>query len=890
MDTANTMTVTIDAPVEEESSSERIIGVGIDGASSSADDDDDNDASNGSNKGILATSSQSNAHNINNHVKDQKECTTVVITVGRMMNTAKTTTAESSSSCCSMGANARRGPAGDDNKNNIMTGTPSTFVESKHSTLLDPNTKHVCNSVSESDDDDVVDEDEDNNDDDDNNSTLSQQSFDISIQEVHVCERELQRCTMLRQMDDGVVMEGLAVETTDADDDDGNQQQQQIKTHNEMNPGIVYDDVTTPASKARRGNAANIKNKVLERKQSIGSRDNSKSSTNSKSCSLSKSSKVNSEESIQPILLQIVTSASNSSPFTTTRLSLGIDISYSLPVITYIQPSSPLVGYVETGDVIVYVDGRSSADFSYADLMKMLNGGDVDGVNGAAYSCGVKAKSSGGGVNNVEEKGGTIVRRLVILPGKNSRRRRRRLYSSITALDNSSEAVEDGGAGSVNDKKVKEVERLNDGGDGKGATSSLEGVPVVVATSSETRLASDSSSTVASVLVGVDVLVRSDGAQHNTINNNNNSSLEIIPKKSGLMIDTKNHSIHPAIPSPPAISVYSINTTTVNPSLTINTNPAIVTPAATTIKQQISSNEKDAKQEITPRTASPSTTANTKTSFDDALEGLPAPPSLSSSASDGTTTQKKIGGDLTKQQVGDDQEEVIGSCKEENDAIAVEESSEQTQQREKVGETQKDPSAVQLDKPTPPFLNTVEQKEDGKPEEVILASVEQVQTPPPQQHYDLDEAEDFRKQRRNRPAPDIEVISVQNCTGGGANYDGEDISTIYGGTWNATLQSATMHRMEDNLGFMEEGRATALYDYNTASQLKLLGLNDSVSRSREAQARKQYYDKQDADVKEQLLKQLRKRHRMIEGFFVTLICVSIGALVVILATVLKKGG
>jgi hypothetical protein len=73
---------------------------------------------------------------------------------------------------------------------------------------------------------------------------------------------------------------------------------------------------------------------------------------------------------IQPLLIQIP----KSSP-----IPLGIDIDMVLPIVSFIQPYSPLRHYVAVGDILLFVNGRSVMDLTHVELYSLLN--NVDNKN-----------------------------------------------------------------------------------------------------------------------------------------------------------------------------------------------------------------------------------------------------------------------------------------------------------------------------------------------------------------------------------------------------------------------------------------------------------------------------------------------------------------------------
>lgn len=79
---------------------------------------------------------------------------------------------------------------------------------------------------------------------------------------------------------------------------------------------------------------------------------------------------------IQPLLIQLP----NTTP-------VGIDIDMVLPVVSYIQPFSPLRYHIEVGDIIIYINGKSVMDLTHMELCQQLNGrkktktSSIDDVN-----------------------------------------------------------------------------------------------------------------------------------------------------------------------------------------------------------------------------------------------------------------------------------------------------------------------------------------------------------------------------------------------------------------------------------------------------------------------------------------------------------------------------
>ena len=143
------------------------------------------------------------------------------------------------------------------------------------------------------------------------------------------------------------------------------------------------------------------------------------------------------------------------------------------------------------------------------------------------------------------------------------------------------------------------------------------------------------------------------------------------------------------------------------------------------------------------------------------------------------------------------------------------------------------------------------------------------------------------------------------------NSPGDEVSTIYGGRWDPALQyNATAgRRVEDVLGYMEEGSyggilcpderrvlrggrdcgSTVKYDPNTYSQLHLLGLkrSDSQQYRQDAKVRKKRLEQHERARRMEVSDGLKKQQRCVEGSLVSLIALSVVALIIILVLVLR---
>jgi hypothetical protein len=141
------------------------------------------------------------------------------------------------------------------------------------------------------------------------------------------------------------------------------------------------------------------------------------------------------------------------------------------------------------------------------------------------------------------------------------------------------------------------------------------------------------------------------------------------------------------------------------------------------------------------------------------------------------------------------------------------------------------------------------------------------QDPSPQEEeHDWEKLE---QKRRKRPPPTFDTITIDyGCE--------EDVSTIFGGKYNPSLYASNA-RLEDNI--------TDNYDPNNLSQLKLHGVPPNLLQQ-ESLARKLALEDQDHQRKLERLNLLKRRHCIVEGiigvFIFMAVVVLIGVLVVAL--------
>jgi len=154
-----------------------------------------------------------------------------------------------------------------------------------------------------------------------------------------------------------------------------------------------------------------------------------------------------------------------------------------------------------------------------------------------------------------------------------------------------------------------------------------------------------------------------------------------------------------------------------------------------------------------------------------------------------------------------------------------------------------------------------------------------------------------RAERRNRAAPNIEFIHV-----GDSSSRACDLSTIYGGRWDPACHTA--HRVEDTLGYMEQGYGVILSSVagslaGTAADPShclpdrtcrgMLGLGPDLTRvERDSRVRQAQLAEHEREAADGIVKRLKKQQRAVEGGLLVLILISIAVLVVVAVMVTKK--
>ncbi|KAL3790415.1 hypothetical protein HJC23_013587 [Cyclotella cryptica] len=100
----------------------------------------------------------------------------------------------------------------------------------------------------------------------------------------------------------------------------------------------------------------------------------------------------------QPILLKFLLHANT----TTAPINLGIEINLSIPIISYVHPTSPLLRHLHVGDILLELDGVRSTELDYRELHRWFHGRPLS------------SSSSSNRDGTFDE------RTLLFLPGRNS--------------------------------------------------------------------------------------------------------------------------------------------------------------------------------------------------------------------------------------------------------------------------------------------------------------------------------------------------------------------------------------------------------------------------------------------------------------------------------------
>ena len=163
---------------------------------------------------------------------------------------------------------------------------------------------------------------------------------------------------------------------------------------------------------------------------------------------------------------------------------MGIDIDLIIPQISYISPTSPLLGHVNIGDILVFVNGMSTADLSHGVLTRILNGSGVVGNEGV-----VRGGSDSNKVGDNNTSDGEI--RLIFLPGLYKRQLgiNKETTSTVKSVVTEGDAnKKERGKSTKEDLGAHDVTPSSSPQQIDSSSSSKDGPPVTVSPSSSSRL------------------------------------------------------------------------------------------------------------------------------------------------------------------------------------------------------------------------------------------------------------------------------------------------------------------------------------------------------------------------------------------------------------------
>ncbi|KAL9182181.1 hypothetical protein ACHAXT_012833 [Thalassiosira profunda] len=624
---------------------------------------------------------------------------------------------------------------------------------------------------------------------------------------------------------------------------------------------------------------------------------------------------------IQPILI-------NTPP----NAPLGIDIDMVMPVVSYVQPSSPLRGHVAVGDILVFIDGKSTAELSHGALTRMLNGNPHGNV-------------SNDGRRVVGREAERVVdakrRKLIFLPGKYGRKLGIKPVATAGETDpakggkdiGSTSGSADGNgsseaASSRENESVPAVEKesvdrpdvvaVTPEGSEDGEVEPSEMVDVAKQEASApaapkavspsgtdatmdtkgtgsqsdsrdsldgcVRVLGDATSTPKQkVVAAADQTDRTAGE--------NAGAREVEANRAELLpalttdITAKMKSSQPSTP----LSSRSSSLKRRNPSEQ-QTFATCQTDTGQTVGQTFHTCQSHSTPEGTgaDRSSKPSRSSShgEPSAANVRNETLDSPPSTP--GVDGTDQNEE----MKPQQREVNEEPIVGQ----NSGYPV---AEQPPEVKSTAEGQ--PNGPNSDPGVGSSTPENAKIDASVPQEKRQSSA--TPTPPP----DLNEEDLRRWERRNRPAPTVDYVDVPYGDASHSPKDrGEDVSTIYGGRWDPALHDMAGRRVEDALGYAEEGygvasvlggggsvatgRSTVLkYDPNSFSQLRMLGLAGPDERRRERDARQRRLEREGLgkEGKEEDSRRMKRQQRCVEVSLATLIGLSVVALVVILVLVLR---
>ncbi|EJK47579.1 hypothetical protein THAOC_33692 [Thalassiosira oceanica] len=560
---------------------------------------------------------------------------------------------------------------------------------------------------------------------------------------------------------------------------------------------------------------------------------------------------------IQPIILE-----------TPANLPLLIDINMEMPVVSYIQPASPLSGHVGKGDIIVFLDRKSTADMSHMTLTRLLN----------------------------SSKAQTGKRKLVVLPSKHGRTLLRKISQGEESSGKTTDIRERGPSRSrqVTPEKECNEKDCRDKAIGNQAVEARDAIfqsspPTTLKLSANpgTTISSPHQSSVTQPVVSPD-----NG---------------LTPLRRGRSEKIKVEDSGAQEPGIAKIADDQVN------SAKSETMPAGDDKVDDDLAAKDDSNEPQHRTIAGPHSDGRHTSF--RSSSDEELAGSMSTRYLScQSRQKGCEVQKTepVGGEPAV--ISDDEppeHEDLGEESNVNREVGPIESKESSHDAPNE-ETTVRPPHIQAP-PSPPSTPVPADEEQDRKRQTNGDDNNDDNGVDEQDSRDRERAE-----RRNRAAPNIEFIHVDDSSSRAC-----DLSTIYGGRWDPACHTA--HRVEDTLGYMEQVSVFALrllasLSFGLMVELShllqgygvilssvagsladpsqclpdrtcrgMLGLGPDLTRvERDSRVRQAQLAEHEREAADGIVKRLKKQQRAVEGGLLVLILISIAVLVVVAVMVTKK--
>jgi len=631
---------------------------------------------------------------------------------------------------------------------------------------------------------------------------------------------------------------------------------------------------------------------------------------------------------LRPLLLQVP-------PHT----PLLLDVATTFPVIAHIHPSSPLKDHVSLGDVLVHIDGKNSVQWSFEALTRRLNSDafGADGVERKKKKKKKKGKEEGSGNANNEEaaeeeqqddEAAEGYRTLIVLPKEQFRQRPRRRRSKRrrnTADASSGEETESDSIVVVTPAATDRRPRSRDGG--ASVISPCIATPTTTATTTATFTPTTTSISAAPITALTAITTTNDV----TLDDVDDEIEHPHGKDPTTTVAERTNVVVVVVPPPLPSAATDDNVTADDGNETHSETKAA---SATIIVEKNSTATMEHREPISEEAEVESMRNSTELSNPMAVTEVDGDGEEGVRDDDEEEEEEEV--DIIDEEVREDVGIPTTGPPPATDKTAKPEQHSQQRPNEKKEEEEREYEnlrrlVLRLQSQTS-SLSPHQRRIYEESYELLKERDRELRRNRPPVDIDV-----IAIRRRGDTCVSLRISGREDGNGEGeekvTQVDGkededeefsvEEVSTVYGGKWNPAMYSASPRRLEDVLGYdVEEGYGYGgihhhLYrndnHYLTLAEgdahdmapippshhiqskhhrldiahPNILGLlHPAIHRYRfDADARNALLKEQDDQVRRSALESLKRQQKRVEGFFVSLMFASVGALIVILVMV-----